>query len=354
MEKTYLCIDLKSFYASVECAERGLDAMTTNLVVADPERSVNTLCLAITPAMKKLGVKNRCRLGEIPHTIQYITAPPRMQKYIDYSAEIYGIYLHYIAKEDIHVYSVDEAFMDVTPYLSLYRVSARELGLRIMQEIYDQTGIRAACGVGTNLYLAKIALDITAKPSPDSVGVLDEQTYIRKLWTHKPLTDFWRIGAGIAKKLASYGIFTMRELAEADEDFLYHIFGIDAELLIDHAWGREPVTIAEIKTYRPASQSLSSGQVLMKDYSFKDGELIVKEMSDLLCLDLVSQNLVTKSITLHIGYSGFHIVALQETGSLPPLDCHRGPVLHLPSRFAESGQHLSPALAYHSMPNRVC
>ncbi len=308
MEKTYLCIDLKSFYASVECAERGLDAMTTNLVVADPERSVNTLCLAITPAMKKLGVKNRCRLGEIPHTIQYITAPPRMQKYIDYSAEIYGIYLHYIAKEDIHVYSVDEAFMDVTPYLSLYRVSARELGLRIMQEIYDQTGIRAACGVGTNLYLAKIALDITAKPSPDSVGVLDEQTYIRKLWTHKPLTDFWRIGAGIAKKLASYGIFTMRELAKADEDFLYHIFGIDAELLIDHAWGREPVTIAEIKAYRPASQSLSSGQVLMKDYSFKDGELIVKEMSDLLCLDLVSQNLVTKSITLHIGYSGFHVV----------------------------------------------
>ncbi len=201
MEKTYLCIDLKSFYASVECAERGLDAMTTNLVVADPERSVNTLCLAITPAMKKLGVKNRCRLGEIPHTIQYITAPPRMQKYIDYSAEIYGIYLHYVAKEDIHVYSVDEVFMDVTPYLSLYRVSARELGLRIMQEIYDQTGIRAACGVGTNLYLAKIALDITAKPSPDSVGVLDEQTYIRKLWTHKPLTDFWRIGAGIAKNL---------------------------------------------------------------------------------------------------------------------------------------------------------
>ena len=308
MEKTYLCIDLKSFYASVECAERGLDAMTTNLVVADPERSVNTLCLAITPAMKKLGIKNRCRLGEIPPSIQYITAPPRMQKYIDYSAEIYSIYLHYIAKEDIHVYSVDEAFMDVTPYLSLYRVSARELGLRIMQEIYDRTGIRSACGVGSNLYLAKIALDITAKPSPDSVGVLDEQSYIRKLWTHKPLTDFWRIGAGTAKKLASYGIFTMRDLAKTDEDFLYQIFGIDAELLIDHAWGREPVTIAEIKSYRPESQSLSSGQVLMKDYSCKDAELIVKEMADLLCLDLVSQNLVTKSITLHIGYSGFHVV----------------------------------------------
>lgn len=231
-----------------------------------------------------------------------------MQKYIDYSAEIYSIYLHYIAKEDIHVYSVDEAFMDVTPYLSLYRVSARELGLRIMQEIYDRTGIRSACGVGSNLYLAKIALDITAKPSPDSVGVLDEQSYIRKLWTHKPLTDFWRIGAGTAKKLASYGIFTMRDLAKTDEDFLYQIFGIDAELLIDHAWGREPVTIAEIKSYRPESQSLSSGQVLMKDYSCKDAELIVKEMADLLCLDLVSQNLVTKSITLHIGYSGFHVV----------------------------------------------
>ena len=178
MEKTYLCIDLKSFYASVECAERGLDAMTTNLVVADPERSVNTLCLAITPAMKKLGIKNRCRLGEIPPSIQYITAPPRMQKYIDYSAEIYSIYLHYIAKEDIHVYSVDEAFMDVTPYLSLYRVSARELGLRIMQEIYDRTGIRSACGVGSNLYLAKIALDITAKPSP-TVSVC---------WTSSPIS----------------------------------------------------------------------------------------------------------------------------------------------------------------------
>lgn len=308
MEKTYLCIDLKSFYASVECAERGLDAMTTNLVVADTARSVNTICLAISPAMKRLGVKNRCRVGEIPRGISYITAPPRMQKYIDYSAEIYAVYLHYIAKEDIHVYSVDEAFMDVTPYLRLYHMSARELGIRIMQEIWDRTRIRASCGVGSNLYLAKIALDIAAKPSPDAVGELDEQTYITRLWRHRPLTDFWRVGAGMAKKLSSYGIDTMKGIAEADEDFLYQIFGVDAELLIDHAWGREPVTIADIKAYRPRSQSISSGQVLMKDYSYRDGELIVKEMMDLLCLDLVSQNLVTKSVTLHIGYSGFHVV----------------------------------------------
>ncbi|MDE6983072.1 MAG: DNA repair protein, partial [Lachnospiraceae bacterium] len=208
MEKTYLCIDLKSFYASVECAERGLDAMTTNLVVADTARSVNTICLAISPAMKRLGVKNRCRVGEIPRGISYITALPRMQKYIDYSAEIYAVYLHYIAKEDIHVYSVDEAFMDVTPYLRLYHMSARELGIRIMQEIWDRTRIRASCGVGSNLYLAKIALDIAAKPSLDAVGELDEQTYIRRLWRHRPLTDFWRVGAGMAKKLSSYGIDT--------------------------------------------------------------------------------------------------------------------------------------------------
>ncbi len=300
----YICIDLKSFYASVECVERGLDPLTTNLVVADPERTEKTICLAITPSMKAQGIRNRCRVFEIPKNISYIMAEPRMQLYIDYAAEIYGIYLNYIAKEDIHVYSIDEAFMDVTDYLSLYQLSPRELGGRIMQDIYDRLGIRAACGIGTNLYLAKIALDISAKHSPDFIGELTEETYRKTLWHHKPLTDFWRVGPGISAKLASYGIFTMKDIAETPEDLLYRIFGIDAELLIDHARGREPVTMADIKAYKSESSCISNGQVLPCDYNFADGLLIVKEMADLLCLDLVAQNLVTKSVTLHIGYSG--------------------------------------------------
>lgn len=299
----YLCIDLKSFYASVECVARGLDPMTANLVVADPERTEKTICLAITPAMKALGIKNRCRIFEIPKHIKYIIATPRMQKYIDTAADIYAVYLKYIAKEDIHVYSIDEAFMDVTDYLELYRMSARELGQRIMNDIYRTTGVRATCGVGTNLYLAKIALDITAKHSEDFIGELDEESYRGSLWNHKPLTDFWRIGPGIAKRLEPFGIRTMRDIAEADEDFLYRLFGVDAELIIDHAWGRETVTMADIKSYRSHSNCLSSGQVLGCDYPFDKGLLIVKEMMDLLCLDLVEKNLITKSITLHVSYS---------------------------------------------------
>ena len=299
----YLCIDLKSFYASVECVERGLDPMTTNLVVADPDRSQNTICLAITPAMKKLGIKNRCRVREIPPKVKYITAPPRMQFYIDYAAEIYGIYLKYISKDDIHVYSLDEAFLDVTNYLSLYNLTAKELGQKIMQDVLDKTGIRATCGIGTNLYLTKIALDITAKHSPDFIGYLDENLFKEQLWDHKPLTDFWRIGVGTQARLEKYGIYTMRDIANANEDTLYRIFGIDAELLIDHAWGRETCTMADIKSYKSSAKSLSSGQVLMRDYNFEEGKLIVKEMIDLLSLDLVSQNLVTKSVSLNIGYS---------------------------------------------------
>ena len=299
----YLCIDLKSFYASVECVERGLDPMTTNLVVADPDRSQNTICLAITPAMKKLGIKNRCRVREIPPKVKYITAPPRMQFYIDYAAEIYGIYLKYISKDDIHVYSIDEAFLDVTNYLSLYNLTAKELGQKIMQDVLDKTGIRATCGIGTNLYLTKIALDITAKHSPDFIGYLDENLFKEQLWDHKPLTDFWRIGVGTQARLEKYGIHTMRDIANANEDKLYRIFGIDAELLIDHAWGRETCTMADIKSYKSSAKSLSSGQVLMRDYNFEEGKLIVKEMIDLLSLDLVSQNLVTKSVSLNIGYS---------------------------------------------------
>ncbi len=301
--RTYVCIDLKSFYASVECIEKKLDPMTTNLVVADPERSEKTICLAVSPSMKALGVPGRCRVFEIPANIKYIMAVPRMQLYIDYSANIYAIYLKYIAKEDIHVYSIDEVFMDVTDYLNMYQTTAKELSIKIMQDIQDTTGITATCGIGTNLYLAKIALDITAKHVEDHIGFLDEATYQNTLWKHKPLTDFWRIGTGVLGRLERLGITTMEEIAKMDESALYHTFGIDAELLIDHAWGREITTIKDIKAYRPKSNSISSGQVLSQDYAYEDGELIVKEMADLLALELVDKGLVTDSITLHVGYN---------------------------------------------------
>lgn len=301
--KIYLCIDLKSFYASVECVERGWDPLTARLVVADPERSEKTICLAVSPALKQMGVPNRCRVFQIPKEIPYKMAPPRMQLYIDYAAEIYGVYLKYIAKEDIQVYSIDEAFLDVTDYLHLYQMTAVELGRKIMQDILDTTGIPAACGVGTNLYLAKVALDIMAKHETDRIAYLDEVRYREKLWKHKPLTDFWRVGRGTVERLSNMGICTMEEIAHARESLLYKSFGIDAELLIDHAWGREPVTIADIKAYRPKNTSFSSGQVLPRDYEYEEGVLVVKEMADLLCLDLVDQCLVTSHISLVIGYS---------------------------------------------------
>lgn len=301
--KIYLCIDLKSFYASVECVERGWDPLTARLVVADPERSEKTICLAVSPALKQMGVPNRCRVFQIPKEIPYKMAPPRMQLYIDYAAEIYGVYLKYIAKEDIQVYSIDEAFLDVTDYLHLYQMTAVELGRKIMQDILDTTKIPAACGVGTNLYLAKVALDILAKHETDRIAYLDEARYREKLWKHKPLIDFWRVGRGTVERLSNMGICTMEEIAHARESLLYKAFGIDAELLIDHAWGREPVTIADIKAYRPKNTSFSSGQVLPRDYSYEEGILVVKEMADLLCLDLVDQGLVTSHISLVIGYS---------------------------------------------------
>ncbi len=302
-ERTYICIDLKSFYASVECVERGLDPMTTNLVVADPTRSDKTICLAVSPSMKALGVKNRCRVFEIPKSIEYIMAPPRLQKYIDYSAEIYGVYLNYISKDDIYVYSIDECFMDVTDYLKLYNKTPREMAVFLMDQITRAVGVRATAGIGTNLYLAKVALDITAKHSPDFIGELDEMSYRLKLWDHKPITDFWRVGRGTAKRLAKYGIYTMGDITLADEDLMYKVFGIDAELLIDHAWGYEPTTIKDIKSYKPKSNSLSRGQVLMRDYNFEEGKIIVKEMMELLSLEMVKKNVVTESVTMSVGYS---------------------------------------------------
>ena len=288
-DRMYLCIDLKSFYASVECIERGLDPYKANLIVADLSRTEKTICLAASPAIKALGVSSRCRVFEIPKNIKYIAATPRMALYMEYSARIYSVYLKYISKEDIHVYSVDEVFIDVTDYLTMYQMSAKELGIMIIDDIVATTGITATCGIGTNLYLAKIALDITAKHVDDHIGYLTEELFCETLWDYRPLTDFWRIGPGTAKRLESIGIFTMRQIAMADEDMLYKMFGVDAELLIDHAWGVEPTLISDIKTYSPTSNSITSGQVLDRDYAHEEGKLIVKEMTDLLCLDLVAR-----------------------------------------------------------------
>ena len=303
MERQYLCIDLKSFFASVECVERGLDPMETNLVVADPERSEGTICLAVSPSMKRLGVKNRCRVFEIPKNIEYIKAEPRMQYYINYAADIYAVYLKYVSKDDIHVYSIDEAFLDVTEYLPLYKMTARELGDKIRQDILDTVGIPAACGIGTNLYLAKIALDITAKHSPVFLGELNEKSYRETLWDHKPLTDFWRIGRGIAARLESRGIYCMRDIANCREKILYDLLGVDAEILIDHAWGREPTTIADIKAYKCQNHSVSSGQVLHRDYNYTDGTVIVREMAEQLSLELFDMELVAHSLTLSLSFS---------------------------------------------------
>lgn len=304
-QRIYMVIDLKSFYASVECVERGLDPMEAKLVVADPERTDRTICLAVSPALKALGVKNRCRVYEIPKDIEYIMAPPRMALYLKRSAEIYAVYLKYISMYDIHVYSIDEAFLDVTEYLKMYGMRARVLAETIMQDILDTTGITATCGLGTNLYLAKVALDITAKHSPDRIGMLDEKRYCQTLWNHTPLTDFWRIGPGIAARLEGLGIRTMGQLAHTNEELIYRLFGIDAELLIDHAWGRETTTIPDIKAYKPKSNSLGSGQVLPCGYPYDKGRLIVEEMADLLVLDLVDKRLITESATLYLGYD-FH------------------------------------------------
>lgn len=302
-ERIYLCIDLKSFYASVECVERGLNPLTTNLVVADPARSEKTICLAISPSMKALGIQNRCRVFQIPDGVKYIMAPPRMRLYIGYAADIYAIYLKYISKEDIHVYSIDEVFLDVTDYLPMYRIDAKELAIRIKEDIRNSTGITATAGIGTNLYLAKVALDITAKHVKDNIGYLNEELYRKTLWQHKPLTDFWRVGEGTAKRLAGFGILTMGDIAGSSEDLLYRQFGIDAELLIDHAWGRESTTMQDIKAYKPRSSSMTSGQVLSRDYDFEECRLIIKEMTDELCLEMVDKGIATDSISLMVGYS---------------------------------------------------
>ena len=344
IDRTYIAIDLKSFYASVECIERGLDPMTTNLLVADLSRTEKTICLAVSPSLKSYGISGRARLFEAIQqvnqannirkakapgrkldgssyddnelkanpslAVDYITAPPRMALYMEYSTQIYKVYLKYIAPEDIHVYSIDEVFIDATHYLGTYKMNAHDFTRMIIQDVLKTTGITATAGIGTNMYLCKIAMDITAKHIPaDKDGVriaeLDEMSYRKKLWSHKPLTDFWRVGAGISKKLEANGLYTMGDVARCsvyNEDFLYKLFGINAELLIDHAWGWEPCTIADVKAYKPSSNSLSVGQVLHCPYDYEKAKLIVREMTDLHVLDLVSKGLVTDQIVLHIGY----------------------------------------------------
>lgn len=302
-ERTYLCIDMKSFFASVECAERGLNPFETNLVVADESRGENALCLAITPKMKSLGVKNRCRLSDIPKDIKYLIAKPRMRKYIQYNGDIYEIYRQYIAKEDIHPYSIDESFLDVTEYLSMYGKTPKELAKFLINEVAEKTHIPATAGIGTNLYLAKVALDITAKHSPDHIGYLDEEKFKETLWDHKPLTDFWGIGNGIARRLARYGILTMRAIAKCPEELLYREFGINAELIIDHALGKESCTMKDIKSYKSKSKSISSSQILFEDYNYEDANLVISEMTLSCCQRLMAEHLIASSVSIYVGYS---------------------------------------------------
>ena len=348
--KIYAAVDLKSFYASVECVERGLDPLTANLVVADESRTDKTICLAVSPSLKKYGIPGRARLFEVKQKVKeinaqrrmnipnhifegsshhsdeleknknlelsFIIAPPAMRKYMKYSTEIYGIYLKYVAPEDIHVYSIDEVFIDITKYLKLYKCSAKELMMKIVGDILKTTGITATVGIGTNLYLCKVAMDIVAKKmKPDKNGVriagIDEKRYRKLLWNHTPITDFWRVGRGYAKKLEEYGLYTMGDVARCsigkpsdfyNEELLYRLFGVNAELLIDHAWGWEPCDIAHIKAYKPSENSLSSGQVLHCPYDFDKAKLIVREMTELLVRDLVKKRLVTDQIVLTVGY----------------------------------------------------
>lgn len=342
--KIYVAIDLKSFYASVECKERGLDPITTNLVVADSSRTEKTICLAVSPALKSYGIPGRARLFEVVQKVKevniyrkrkatnrtftgssysdielkknkslelsYIIAPPRMAYYMKYSSKIYNIYLKYFSSDDIYVYSIDEVFIDVTRYLKTYNMRAKELVTKVIQDVYQTTGITATAGIGTNLYLCKIAMDIVAKHvKPDENGVriagLNEMTYRKLLWNHRPLTDFWRVGKGYTKKLEEHGMYTMGDVARMsvkNEDLLYKLFGVNAELLIDHAWGWENVTIESIKAYRPATNSICSGQVLHCPYNYENTKIIVKEMTELLALDLVEKGLVTNQIVLEVGY----------------------------------------------------
>lgn len=321
-EKCYLCIDLKSFYASVECADRGWDPFTTKLVVADPERSQTTICLAVSPALKALGVPGRCRVFEIPSTIDYFMAPPRMKRYMEVSTHIYSLYLRYVSPQDIHVYSIDECFIDATPYLSLYHMDATTFAKTLTKTVFDETGICATVGIGTNLFLAKVALDITAKHTHDGIGILNETTFKQQVWFHQPITDIWNIGPGIARRLVKYGVHDLAGVCAMEEKTLYKEFGVNAEYLIDHAWGQEPCTIAQIHSYVPEGHSLMNGQVLPCDYTLEETRMVMHEMLDASVLELVQKGLVAESISLSIGYAhpkiGANIEDLDAYNSFTP------------------------------------
>ncbi len=302
-QRTYFCIDMKCFYASVECAERGLNPFETNLVVTDETRGKNAICLAISPKMKALGIKNRCRLSEIPDSVDYIRAIPRMKLYIEYSADIYGIYLNYFSPMDIHVYSIDEAFIDVTDYLKLYKTDAKSLAKRLVADIAKTQSIPSTVGIGTNLYLAKIALDITAKRSKERIGELDEESYKKTLWRHKPLNDFWQISRGTISRLAKLGIYDMESLAKYPEDRLYKVFGINAELLIDHAWGRESCLMQDIKNYSTKSKSISFSQILPRDYSPDEAKVVLEEMILNGCHEMMKRKVITSKVGVYVGYT---------------------------------------------------
>ena len=393
--RTYIAIDLKSFYASVECADRQLDPLTTNLVVADQSRTDKTICLAVSPALKACGIPGRPRLFEVVQKVwqvnaqrqrlapqrrftgksanapelaanpalelDYIIAVPRMARYIEVSSQIYGIYLKYVSPDDIHVYSIDEVFIDATSYLKLYKLSARDFTMKLIREVLASTGITATAGIGTNLYLSKIAMDIVAKHIPaDKDGVriaeLGEQSYREKLWSHRPLTDFWRVGHGYAARLEAMGMHTMGDVARMSvkcEDVLYRAFGVNAELLIDHAWGWEPVTIAEIKAYKPESNSMSSGQVLQDPYEFEKGKVVAREMTDQLALDLVEKHLVTDQLVLTVGYDTSNLsdpmrrmryngpIHINHSGKPVPKEAHGSVNLE---RFTSSGRVITEAM----------
>lgn len=302
-EKYYACIDLKSFFASVECVERGLGPFEANLVVADAARGRGAICLAISPALKQLGVRNRCRLYEIPSWIKYTIAKPRMKKYMEYSTAIYRNYLDYLSPEDIHVYSIDECFLYLSPYLRLYKKSPREFTKLLMDSIYTKFGICATGGVGTNMFLAKVALDVQAKHKPDNIAYLDEELFKQTMWHHQPLTDIWNIGKGIARRLERHGICDLYGICQADKKWLYKEFGVNAEYLIDHAWGRERCTMQQLKAYRPKSHSISNSQILFEDYAYEDALIVLMEMVELLALKLVEKQMLCNTISLQIGYS---------------------------------------------------
>lgn len=302
-DRIYTCIDLKSFYASVECVERGLDPFKTNLVVADPARGRGAICLAVSPALKALGVRNRCRIFEIPSHLSYITAVPRMQLYMDYSAAIYNSYLEYLSAQDIHVYSVDECFIYLSPYLLLYKMTPKALVQLLVQNITDKFGICATAGIGSNMFLAKVALDILAKHQPDHIAFLDEALFKEKMWHHMPLTDFWNIGKGTARRLARKGIYDLYGVAHCEPQRLYKEFGINAEYLIDHAWGRESCTLVDLQHYRPQSHSIANSQILFEDYAAADALIVMLEMVEFLCLKLVETQMLCNSFSLSIRYS---------------------------------------------------